>query len=134
MTPGRSVSIGFGMKKRPLEASTALVATRNVTLRSSNSRRGREPSLPRQPTLLQPGIGMVLPCGKPSPQNDWGICSSSGARSTCPEKRRQSLIGVESTGFMAETLMMQRQKKRFVAPSSSTRRPTSFTFSSEIST
>lgn len=30
--------------------------------------------------LSQRGIGMVLPCGKPSLQNDWGICSSSMAR------------------------------------------------------
>jgi hypothetical protein len=39
-----------------------------------------------------------------------------------------------SYGFMAKTRKTRRQKKRFVAPSSSTRRPTSFTFSSEIYT
>src|SRR5450631_4711601 len=78
MILGLSVSIGFGTKKRPQEASTALVATRNVTPPSSNSRKGRERSLPGHPTLLQLGIGIALPCGKPSLQNDWGICSSSG--------------------------------------------------------
>jgi hypothetical protein len=48
---------------------------------------------------------------------------------------------IHATGFRLDSLrqfngtrMTQRQKKRFLAPSSSTRRPTSFTFSSEIST
>src|SRR5271154_4828735 len=134
MACGLSASIGFGTKKRRREVSTVLVAMTNATLRSLNSRKDREPSLPGRPILFDAATGTLLLCGKPSPPCESVIYSSSRAPFICPEKLPLTSTGEESTRFTTGDLTMTRRRKHFVAPWKSTQPHILLTLSWEIST